>query len=97
MRRYTTWKIDLWTARAAEFASATPARRRWADLLTDETRSHVLAVKEAVCALPEYRRDILSVHIYEGVLDCGVRSVRDFKRWWRERYGWTVLNQDADE
>ena len=82
-----TWKVDLWTARAEEFASATPNRSRWADLLTDETRSHILTIKESVCALPEYRRDILSVHIYEAVLDCGIRGVHDFKRWWQACHG----------
>jgi len=82
-----TLKVDMWTARAEEFSLATPNRTRWDDLLTDDTRSHILAIKEAVCALPEYRRDILSVHIYEAVLDCGVRGVHNFKRWWRGSYG----------
>jgi len=79
------WKVDLWTARPEEFAKASPNRARWASLLTDEARLHILAIKEAVCNAPEYRRQMLSVHIYEAVLDSGVRGVGEFKRWWRAR------------
>ncbi|HIJ64995.1 MAG TPA: hypothetical protein HPP77_03520 [Candidatus Hydrogenedentes bacterium] len=81
------WKVDLWTARAEEFASASADLARWAGLLTDEARAHILAIKEAVCTLPEYRRTMLSVHIYEAVLDCDIYGVGEFRRWWRERYG----------
>ena len=82
-----TWKVDLWTGREEEFASGSPNRARWDGLLNRKTRSHILAIKETVCRLPEYRRTILSVHIYEAVLDCGVRGIDDFNRWWRTRYG----------
>ena len=34
---------------------------------------------------PEYRKTMLSVYIYEAVLDCGVRGVEDFLRWWQSR------------
>ena len=53
--------------------------------LTEEARVHILAIKEAVCGLPEYRRELLSVHIYEAVLDRGVRGIEQFKDWWRAR------------
>lgn len=71
----------LWTARAEEFALATRNRSRWANLLTDETRSHILAIKETVCGLPGCRREIPSIRIYEAVLDCGACGGRDFRRW----------------
>ncbi len=76
-----TWKVDLWTARAEEFARGSPNRTRWSGLLSDEARARILAIKEAVCALPEYRREILAVHIYEAVLDGGVRGIDEFRRW----------------
>ena len=79
------WKVDLWTARAEEFARGSPNRGRWISLLTEEARSHILAIKEAVCGLPEYRREMLSVHIYEAVLECGVCGIEEFTRWWRAR------------
>ncbi len=79
------WKVDLWTARVEEFARGSPNRARWAELLTEEARVHILAIKEAVCGLPEYRRELLSVHIYEAVLDRGVRGIVQFMDWWRAR------------
>ena len=79
------WKVDVWTARVEEFARGSPNRARWASLLTEEARVQILAIKEAVCDLPEYRREILAVHIYEAVLDRGVRGIEEFDRWWRDR------------
>jgi hypothetical protein len=45
----------------------------------------ILAIQEAMCALPEYRHEILSVHIYEAVLDPGVRGIGEFKLWHKTR------------
>jgi hypothetical protein len=81
-----TWKLDIWTAREHEYLGL-PERARWTAMLTDETRIPILAIKEAVCNAPEYRKTLLSVHIYEAVLDHGVRRLDDFMEWWRERYG----------
>jgi len=53
--------------------------------MTEERRSRVLAIKEAVCTQPEYRRSLLSVHIYEAVLEHGVREVAAFREWWQAR------------
>lgn len=83
----TVWKLDLWTARRQEFAPALLRRETWASLMTDEMRSYILAIKEAVCATPEYRKSLLSVHIYEAVLEQGVRDLEKFRKWWEIRYG----------
>ena len=79
-----TWKLDLWTARAHEF---TPDDRRagWMAALNEESRLHVLAIKEAVCTHPSYRNTLLSVHIYEAVLEHGVRGIDAFWAWWHAR------------
>ena len=79
------WKIDLWTARAGEFACQCPHRDRWQAMLTDDARHHILKIKEAVCHLPQYRKTMLSVHVYQAVLDCGVCSLDGFMRWWQVR------------
>jgi hypothetical protein len=79
------WKLDLWTAREAEYAPGIALRRHWAALLDDETRAEILAIKEVVCRRAEFRRTLLSVHIYEAVLDCGVRGLDAFDEWWRAR------------
>jgi hypothetical protein len=81
------WKIDLWTARPAEWESETPKRELWQSLLTDTTRYNILVIKEAVCNLPEYRQVLLSVHIYEAVLEHGVHTIDEFWDWWKNNYG----------
>ena len=81
------WKLDLWTRRLEEFASAMPKRQTWASLMTDEKRSYVLAIKDAVCAVPEYRKSLLSVHVYEAVLEHHVRDLESFRAWWQARTG----------
>lgn len=80
-----TWKLDLWTAPKAQFKAADAARARWAAALTPETRTEILVIKEAVCYTPDYRDTMLSVHIYEAVLEQGVRGVEEFRRWWEAR------------
>ena len=56
----------LWTARAEQFALATPNGSRWADLLTDKTRSHIPAINETVCGLSgcRARRSRLAYAVY---------------------------------
>jgi hypothetical protein len=83
----TVWKLDLWTGRPEEFEAGAARRPVWASLMTEDARSHILAIKEAVCGQPEYRKTLLSVHVYEAVLECGVRGVEEFREWWRPRYG----------
>ena len=53
--------------------------------LTDEARLHILAIKDAVCKGPEYRRSLLSVHIYEAVLERGIEGLDEFMDWWPRR------------
>ena len=55
--------------------------------MNDETRYHILVIKEAVCNLPEYRDSLLSMHIYEAVLEHDVRSIDEFWEWWRGHDG----------
>ncbi|UCC67729.1 MAG: hypothetical protein JSV79_11510 [Armatimonadota bacterium] len=80
------WKLDLWTGSAEVLAPVAPKREAWAEAMTEEARSHVLAIKEAVCGEAEYRHGLLSVHIYEAVLEEGVRGVEEFREWWRRGY-----------
>ncbi len=82
----TVWKLDLWTARPEEFAPSLDRRKTWEGLMTEETRSYVLAIKEAVCGAPEYRKTMLSVHVYEAVLEQGIRDLESFRSWWAARY-----------
>jgi hypothetical protein len=81
------WKLDLWTAKPGEFAKGAANRPIWESRLNDDTRYEILVIKEAVCMLPEYRNTMLSVHIYEAVLEKGIRGVDEFMEWWKKNYG----------
>ena len=82
-----TWKLDLWTGRPSEFAPALELRARWMSLLTEDRRLDILAIKEAVCSHPEYRKSMLSVHVYEAVLERRIKGVDAFLEWWRGARG----------
>ena len=79
----TVWKLDLWTGREREF-NLEP-RKRWEKLMTEEARANILAIKEAVCLEPEYRKTMISAHIYEAVLDHGITDLESFREWWEEK------------
>ncbi len=81
------WKLDLWTARREEFECGAPKRPLWASRLDEDKRYDILVIKEAVCNLPEYRDSLLSVHVYEAVLEHGIRGIDKFWGWWRGKYG----------
>ena len=80
------WKLDLWTARPQEFAPALERRATWEALMTEESRLNILAIKEAVCSRPEYRKSLLSVHVYEAVLQCQIKGVDAFLEWWQSAH-----------
>jgi len=78
----TIWKLDLHLSTPEHFARGLECRRRWADVMTEDARSEILAIKDAVCHTPEYRKTLLSVHIYEAVLEQGVDGLEQFREWW---------------
>ena len=80
------WKIDLWTARKEEFDSSSPNRELWNRLMTDEKRHIILSIKDELWTHPQYRQTLLSVHIYEAVLENGVTEIDGFWEWWKTRY-----------
>jgi hypothetical protein len=83
---HSVWKLDLWRAPREDFEAAAGEKRQlWQGVLTDETRSHILALKEAVCHDPEYRKTLLSVHIYEAVLEHEITDLLAFREWWAQR------------
>jgi len=51
--------------------------------MTEKARLDILVIKEAVHTHPEYRKTLLSVHIYEAVLEHGVSGIEVFRDWWR--------------
>ena len=80
------WKIDLWTARKKEFESSSPNREFWNRLMTEEKRYVILAIKDSIWTHPQYRQRLLSVHIYEAVLENEITDTNDFWEWWNTKY-----------
>ncbi len=80
------WKMDFWTARQVEWDIGEPRRALWTNKLTDESRLRILEIKNAVWRRPEYRSTMLSVHIYEAVLERGIYDVEPFLDWWKAKY-----------
>jgi hypothetical protein len=78
------WKLDVWRAPREDFEShpAWPRRRLWAELMSEEKRASILAIKGATCRRPEYRKTMLSVHVYEAVLERGIETPEGFVEWW---------------
>lgn len=77
--RLGAWKIDIWFLDEPSFAEHL---KYCADLnarLTPETRSAILAIKEAYWQRREYRDTITSDIIYRAVFDEAVRTVPEFE------------------
>ncbi|HEY95431.1 MAG TPA: hypothetical protein G4O15_10905 [Dehalococcoidia bacterium] len=83
----TFWKIDLWTARKEEFEKSSPNRDIWNSLMNEEKRYIILSIKDALWTHPQYRQTLLSVHIYEAVLENGIKNTDEFCDWWKSGYG----------
>jgi len=79
------WKIDVWFlpegSPRPEFILIERCRRE----LTPETRLAILRVKNAWYEQPAYRHTVLSVDIYDAVLDHGVRIPAEFTAYLAER------------
>ena len=79
------WKLDLWflpeTAPRPEFAHLANILPR----LTPETRLAILWIKDIWHRLPAYRGRVLSIDIYDAVLEHNIRTPVEFDRYLRER------------
>ena len=79
------WKIDVWFLPHGSPRPEFTLIERCARELTPETRHAILRIKDAWYQDPEYRRTILSVDIYDAVLDHGIRTPAAFADYLRER------------
>ncbi len=59
----------------------------WTSRMTADLHAEIIAIKRAVCAVPQYRKNLLSVHVYEAVLEYGIRGLDAFWQRWAARYG----------
>ncbi len=85
----SVWKLDLHTVSPEKTKRTAHRQERWISLMTEEARAAILAIKETLCYQQEYRRTMLSIQIYEAVLEHGIRDVGQFRSWWDARSGTT--------
>jgi hypothetical protein len=78
--RQGAWKLDVWFLDLAGYQQHAAYSARLRESLTAETRSAILAIKEAYWQRPAYRDTITSDMIYRAVLAQGIRTVRDFEQ-----------------
>src|SRR5689334_13171051 len=78
--RRGAWKLDLWFLDLAGYQQHAAYSASLRERLTPETRSAILAIKEAFWQQPSYRDTITSDLIYRAVLDRGIRAICDFKQ-----------------
>ena len=81
------WSIGMWTARPEVYERSAPKRPLWMSKLNDDSRYHILEIKNVVCKSPEYRKSLHSWDIYEAVLENDIRGINEFWDWRRVKYG----------
>ncbi len=72
------WKLDVWFWSREAPSRDVEHARELGSRLTPESRLAVLGIKDACCRSPAYRREVLSVDVYDAVLRHGVRTPREF-------------------
>ena len=80
------WKLDVHSQHPDDHDRNTRQHKRWRDSMTEGRRAIILTMKEQVRRSPEYQREALSVHIYEAVLEEGIRDIEGFRVWWEAKY-----------
>jgi hypothetical protein len=82
--RRGAWKLDVWFQDQKGYNEHADYSARMRERLTAETRSIILAIKEAYWQQPSYRDTVTSEMIYRAVLDNGIASIDDFERFLKE-------------
>jgi hypothetical protein len=93
--RQGAWKLDLWLLDGVSYEQHAEYSAAMRERLTTETRSTILAIKEAYWRRPEYRDTVTSDLIYRAVLENGVRDISDFERFMRDVAGATATEMPA--
>ena len=75
------WQVDLWFVDDPDRQPDLAHVRDLPSRLTTQTRTAILAIKDAWAGRPEYRREVRSWDIYTAVLDHGVRTPAEFAAW----------------
>lgn len=78
------WKVDVWllTKDSARTKDTTETLKQ---KLTPEFKEIILNIKSQLSSHPKYRKEITSVDIYTAVMDNGIKSLEDFKRYLNQK------------
>jgi hypothetical protein len=72
------WKLDVWGVEPSVCAERLAYCESLMARMTADARRSILAIKHALCRLPEYRKSITSHQIYEAVLSGSARTIEEF-------------------
>jgi len=78
--RQGAWKLDVWFLDSTSYRQHAQYSASMREKLTAETRSFILAIKEAYWRRREYRDTVTSDMIYRAVLEKGAKDVSNFER-----------------
>ncbi|HZE71959.1 MAG TPA: hypothetical protein VE135_20810 [Pyrinomonadaceae bacterium] len=78
--REGAWKLDLWFLDQQGYDGHASYSAAMIEKLAPESRSGIMAIKEAYWRRPEFRDTVTSDLIYRAVLESGVRDIDDFER-----------------
>jgi hypothetical protein len=79
------WKVDVLVAGPEEGAQVLEPGRELRRRLTAETREAILRIKAELSRRDGYRREYGSRHVYEAVLDHGIRTIEEWEGWFAAR------------
>jgi len=72
------WKVDLWFLDQKGYSDHTAYAERMNKILTSDSRSKILAIKEAYWQRPEFRATVTSDLIYRAVLENDIKDIHGF-------------------
>ena len=85
VRRVGSWRLDLSLWLHDRHQNITVWHEALRDSITDEQRAAVLRIKDVWFRLPSYPDQVGGSEIYTAVLDDGVRTPEQFRRWLADR------------
>ncbi len=74
------WKIDLHAMDSQACAEQLSGIRQLSVRLDEQSRLRILDIKSQCWRLPQFRRELTSMDIYEAVLDDGAANMADFRK-----------------
>ncbi len=77
------WKVDIWLL-TPDSANAKKKTQEIRDKLTPKYRERILNLKSRLHDHPKYRKQVLSVDIYDAVLDKEVKDLEGLKEYLKE-------------